>query len=151
MLIFTGHIRYAVSLSYIHRLNFCLFFARTMSFGCKFRVCRLLRSNCWLWPNIHFSLALEFQTFKFKIVIWHIFLSPFEFCEKKTGGGGNVSPLAISDPPVLKFYYILVCILVATHKTKVQTKQFQNFLIALIIAYFMRKRRNKYPHRKWSI
>ena len=64
---------------------------------------------------------------------------------------GNVSPLATSDPHVLKFYYILVCILVATHKTKVQTKQFQNFLIALIIAYFMRKRRNKYPHRKWSI
>ena len=64
------------------------------------------------------------------------------------GGGGNVSPLAISDPPVLKFYYILVCILVATHKTKVQTKQFQNFLIALIIAYFMRKKKKQIPAQK---
>ena len=26
----------------------------TMFFGCKFKICTLLRSNCWLWPNIKF-------------------------------------------------------------------------------------------------
>ena len=55
---------------------------RTMFFGFKFEICRLLRSNCWLWPNIKFiNCQIHFFLSSWFLNI-QVFWAPLNFLKK---------------------------------------------------------------------